>query len=165
MIFHLTSLLNIIIDIIAWLIIHVSVSLSIDKIPPESFNPKSWLYRERSWEKGGRTYKVLLRVKTLKGILPDGAALTKNKFRKKHLGNPDAAYIQRFIVETCRAELIHWGIFIFSPLFLIWNDWWIGMIMIAYGFVVNVPCVVTQRYNRIRLKRIYYCIVQRQYIK
>jgi hypothetical protein len=28
------------------------------------------------------------------------------------------------------------------------------MIMIGYAFVVNVPCIVTQRYNRIRLGRI-----------
>ena len=164
MIFHLPSLINIIIDIIAWLTIHVSVSLLIDKIPPNSFNPNSWLFRERKWEKGGRTYQALLRIQTWKGLLPDGAALTKNKFRKKYLINLEDAYIRRFIAETCRAELIHWVIFMFSPLFLIWNEWWIGMIMIAYGFVVNVPCIITQRYNRIRLKRIYNYTVQRQYI-
>ncbi len=165
MVIHLSGILNIIIDILAWLLIHVSVSLAIDKIPPNSFNPASWLYRERKWENGGRIYQRLLGIKKWKGLLPDGAAILKNRFRKKRLGNPDAAYISRFIAETCRAELIHWGIFIFSPLFLIWNEWWIGLIMIAYGFVVNVPCIVTQRYNRIRLKRIYNNIIKRQYIE
>ena len=161
MIFHLPGLLNIVVDFVAWLLIHVCVSLAIDKISPDSFNPESRLYRERSWEKGGRTYQVLLGIKTWKGLLPDGAVILKNRFRKKHLGNPDAKYIQRFIQETCRAELIHWVLFIFSLLFFIWNDWWIGMIMIAYGFVVNVPCIITQRYNRIRLKRIYNYIVRK----
>lgn len=162
MIVHLPSFLNIVIDILAWLVIHVSVSLSIDKISPESFNPESWFYKERKCEKGGRTYQRILRIKTWKGLLPDGAALIKNRFRKKHLGTPDALYVRRFIAETCRAEFIHWGIFIFSPIFLLWNEWWIGLIMIAYGIVVNVPCIVTQRYNRIRLKRIYNYIVQKR---
>ena len=161
MIFYLSSLLNILIDILAWLMIHVSISLLIDKIQPDSFNPESWLYKERKWEVGGRIYQRCFKIKTWKGLLPDGAALTKNKFRKKHLGNPDVIYIRRFIAETCRAELIHWVIFIFSPFFFIWNEWWIGMIMIAYGFAVNVPCIITQRYNRIRLKRIYNNIVHR----
>ena len=162
MIFHLPSLLNIVVDFVAWLLIHVCVSLVIDKISPDSFNPESWLYKERRWEKGGGTYQVLLRIKKWKGLLPDGAVILKNRFRKKHLGNPDAMYILRFIEETCRAELIHWVIFIFSLLFFIWNEWWIGMIMIAYGFVVNVPCIITQRYNRIRLKRIDIYIVKRR---
>jgi|WetSurMetagenome_2_1015567.scaffolds.fasta_scaffold28536_2 glycosyl-4,4'-diaponeurosporenoate acyltransferase len=164
MIIHLPGILNIIVDILAWLLIHVSVSLSIDKLPTDSFNPISWLYRERQWEKGGRIYQTVLRIKQWKGLLPDGAAILKNRFRKKHLGNPDEAYISRFIAETCRAELIHWGIFIFSPLFFIWNEWWIGLIMIAYGCAVNVPCIVTQRYNRIRLKRINNKIIKRHSI-
>jgi len=26
--------------------------------------------------------------------------------------------------------------------------------MIAYAFIVNIPCVIAQRYNRIRLKKL-----------
>ena len=155
MIFHLPSLWTIAIDFIVWLVIHVGVSMSVARIRPESFNPESWLYRERSWERDGRIYQAFLRVKTWKKLLPDGAAVSKSGFRKRHLGNPDMVYIRRFILETCRAELTHWVIFVFSVVFFIWNDWWIGMIMIAYALIVNIPCVVTQRYNRIRLRRVY----------
>ncbi|MDH4268926.1 MAG: glycosyl-4,4'-diaponeurosporenoate acyltransferase, partial [Dehalococcoidia bacterium] len=84
---------------------------------------------------------------------PDGAAVFKSGFRKKHLKNQDALYLQRFIIETCRAELAHWVIFVFSFLFFIWNAWWIGMIMVAYALIVNIPCIIAQRYNRARLKR------------
>ena len=162
MILHLSSVLNIIIDVIAWLIIHASASLAIDKIPPDSFNPKSWLCKERRWENGGKIYQVLLRIKTWKGFLPDGAAVFRGGFRKKHLSYSNVEYIRRFAIETCRAELTHWVIFVFSIVFFIWNEWWIGMIMIAYGFIVNVPCIVTQRYNRIRLRRIYNVCSQRK---
>ncbi len=162
MIFHLSSALTIAIDFIVWLVIHVGVSGSVAKMRIESFNPESWLYRERSWERDGRIYQAFLRIKTWKGFLPDGAAVFRGGFRKKHLSYYNVEYIRRFAIETCRAELTHWVIFIFSIVFFIWNEWWIGMIMIAYGFIVNVPCIVTQRYNRIRLRRIYSLCSQRK---
>ena len=154
MIFHLTSQWTIALNFIIWLFIHVGVSISIAMMGHDSFNPESWIYRERRWERNGRTYQSFLRIKTWKGLLPDGAAVSKGGFRKKHLRSSDTVYIQRFIAETCRAELTHWVIFVFSIVFFIWNVWWAGMIMIAYAFVVNVPCILTQRYNRIRLRRV-----------
>ena len=155
MIIHLPSLWAGVIDFITWLLIHVFVSLSISKMRPDSFNPDSWLYKERRWENNGRFYNKFFMIKKWKGFLPDGAAVSKSGFRKKRLGNNDAAYIRRFILETCRAELTHWVIFVFAIVFFIWNDWWIGLIMIGYAIVVNIPCVITQRYNRIRLRRVY----------
>jgi len=153
MIFHLPSLWTIALDFIVWLVIHLGVSLSVAKIKPDSFDPESWLYRERRWERNGKTYKTFLAVKRWKRLLPDGAVVFRSGFRKKHLKKRDALYVQRFILETCRAELAHWVIFVFSFVFFIWNDWWIGMIMIAYALIVNIPCVIAQRYNRARLKR------------
>jgi len=155
MIFHLPILWTIAIDFLVWLVIHVGVSISVAKMRSDSFNPESWLYRERNWERNGEIYKDFLGVKTWKRLLPDGAAVSKSGFRKKHLGNPDAVYIRKFILETCRAELTHWVIFVFSIVFFVWNDWWIGIIMIAYASVVNIPCIVAQRYNRIRLRRVH----------
>ena len=152
MIFHLPSLWTLAIDIIVWFCIHLGVSALISMKGQGTFNPESWLYKERGWERDGKAYQAFLRIKTWKGLLPDGAAVFSNGFRKKHLSNRDGAYIRRFILETCRAELTHWIIFAFSVTFFIWNVWWVGIIMIAYAFIVNIPCVITQRYNRIRLK-------------
>jgi len=138
----------------AWLVIHVGISVLAARMKTTSFNPQSWLYRQRIWERGGRTYKALLKVKKWKRLLPDGAAVFKGGFRKKRLPNRDGQYIERFILETCRAEFTHWVILASSVIFFVWNDWWIGVIMVAYGFLANMPCIVTQRYNRIRLNRI-----------
>ncbi|MDH4291896.1 MAG: glycosyl-4,4'-diaponeurosporenoate acyltransferase [Dehalococcoidia bacterium] len=153
MIFHLPSVWTIALDFIVWLVIHSGVSMSVAKIKPDAFDPESWLYKGRSWEREGRIYKAFLGVRKWKRVLPDGAAVFKSGFRKKHLKNQDALYLQRFIIETCRAELAHWVIFVFSFLFFIWNAWWIGMIMVAYALIVNIPCIIAQRYNRARLKR------------
>jgi glycosyl-4,4'-diaponeurosporenoate acyltransferase len=155
MIFHLSGPWAIAVDIAVWLVIHLGVVMVTARMRPDFFNPESWLYRQRTWERGGKIYKSLLKVKKWKRLLPDGAAVFKGGFRKKHLGRADAAYIRRFILETCRAEFTHWVIFLFALIFFLWNDWWIGLIMVAYGLATNMPCIVTQRYNRIRLKRVY----------
>ena len=155
MIVHLSGPWAIVINITVWLVINLSVGMSTGRMQPNSFNPQSWLYRQRIWERGGKTYKARLKVKKWKPLLPAVAAVFKGGFRKKHLGNADAAYVRRFILETCRAEFTHWVILLFSLIFFLWNDWWIGLIMVAYGLATNMPCIVTQRYNRMRLERIY----------
>jgi glycosyl-4,4'-diaponeurosporenoate acyltransferase len=45
--------------------------------------------------------------------------------------------------------------FLFSPVFFVWNIWWVGIVMIVYAMLANMPCIMIQRYNRIRLKRVY----------
>ncbi len=155
MIVQLSGPWAIVINVAVWLVISLGVGMSTARMQPNSFNPQSWLYRQRIWERGGRIYKALLKVKKWKRLLPPVAAILKGGFKKKRLGDADAAYVRRFILETCRAEFTHWVILLFSLAFFLWNDWWIGLIMVAYGLATNMPCIVIQRYNRIRLERIY----------
>ena len=89
-----------------------------------------------------------------KGLLPDGAALFKKGFRKKKLNARDPGYMERFVKETCRGEAVHWAVLGCSFLFFLWNPWWAGLIMVVYALAANLPCIVTQRYNRIRLMRV-----------
>jgi glycosyl-4,4'-diaponeurosporenoate acyltransferase len=151
---HLSSQWMLIIDILAWLCINSAVAWSISRIRSESFNPDSWLYQERAWEKKSRFYEVFFKVKRWKGWLPDGAVVSRKAFRKKRLMNSNSAYLEKFIQETCRAELLHWIIFLFFPVFFIWNPWYVGIIMIVYAAATNLPCVIAQRYNRIRMNRV-----------
>ena len=154
MIFHLATPVTIIIDIVAWFIIHMSVSYIMSRQPLASFKPDSWLYRQRNWEKNGRIYERLFRLKSWRKKLPDGAAVFKNGFEKKRLKETSQRYLLDFISETCRAELTHWIVLLFGFIFLIWNIWWVGIVMIIYATIVNMPCIITQRYNRIKLRRI-----------
>ena len=48
MIFHLSSLWTIVIDIIVWFCIHLGVSVLISMKEQSAFNPDAWLYRENS---------------------------------------------------------------------------------------------------------------------
>ena len=154
MIFHLPTPFTILLDIVAWLVIHMGVSYLMARRRLTSFNPDYWLYRQRSWERNGRIYEKLFRLKSWKKRLPDGAAVFKNGFQKKKLEGNSLEYLRNFISETCRAELTHWIVFLFGFIFFIWNVWWVGIVMIIYATIVNIPCVITQRYNRIRLRRI-----------
>jgi len=154
MLLHLPTLPTILLDIAAWLIIHMGVSYSMTHIPLRSFDTEFWLYKQRKWEKDGKIYVRIFRLKKWKRRLPDGAALFKKGFQKKHLKALDDVYLDDFIRETCRAELTHWIMFLFSLVFFIWNPWWVGIVMIVYAILVNAPCIIIQRYNRIRLKRV-----------
>jgi len=154
MLVHLPTFITILIDVAAWFVIHMGVSYIMSRQPLASFNKNSWFYRKRNWERNGKLYERLFRLKSWKRRLPDGAAIFKNGFEKKHLKETNKDYLDAFIQETCRAELTHWIVFLFGPLFLIWNLWWVGIIMILYATIANIPCVITQRYNRIRLQRI-----------
>ena len=154
MIVHLPTGITILTDVISWLVIHMGVSYIMTHQSLSSFNPSFWLYRKRGWERNGKFYETFFRLRVWKRGLPDGAAIFKNGFKKKHLKETNRDYIDSFIRETCRAELTHWIVFLFGPLFLIWNLWWVGIVMILYAVLANIPCVITQRYNRIRLQRI-----------
>jgi glycosyl-4,4'-diaponeurosporenoate acyltransferase len=123
-------------------------------LPSSYINIKSWIYKDRKWELNGKIYEDIFKIKRWKGLLPDGAALFKKGFRKKQLVSSQKEYLTIFILETCRAELAHWLVILFSPVFFIWNPLWAGFIMIVYALFANLPCIYAQRYNRFRFQRI-----------
>ena len=144
----------VVLDFAVWLAIHLGAGLFVARVPIADFNPDSWLYKTRRWESDGKIYQRAFRIKSWKHRLPDGAAILKSSFGMKRLQNADPGYLRTFTRETCRAELIHWLILVFSPIFFLWNDWRIGIVMIIYGVITNVPCILSQRFNRVRLRNV-----------
>ena len=144
----------VVIDIAAWLVLHLGLAWAGTQLPERLFEPGQWWCRERAWERDGRLYATVFGVRRWKRLLPDGAALFKGGFPKSRLRAGDPAYLARFARETCRGEAVHWAVLASSGLFFIWNPWWAGLIMVVYGLAANVPCILTQRYNRIRLLRL-----------
>lgn len=144
----------IIIDIVLWFIIHMSVAYIATILPLNNLNTNSWLLKERKWEKSGKIYEEIFQIKKWKELLPDGSALFKKGFRKKRMTSSNPEYLQKFIIETGRAEIVHWIVILFSPVFFIWNYPWAGWVMIVYAIIANMPCILAQRYNRARLKKL-----------
>ncbi len=48
-------------------------------------------------------------------------------------------------------ELILWLAHLGGWLFFLWNPAWAGWVMVLYATLANGPCIITQRYNRVRL--------------
>jgi len=141
-------------DVVAWLVVHLSVAWAATQLDPRRFDPRAWLFRERGLERGGQLYQRVFHVESWKRLLPDGARLFRRGFRKKHLNARSPEYLARFQVETCRSELAHWVVVACAPLFFLWNPPGVGALMIVYALLANLPCILTQRYNRCRLTRI-----------
>lgn len=146
---------TIIIDIIAWFIIHMAVVHIMLRLPNKHFRYSSWLYKERDWEKEGQIYQNIFKIKKWKKHLPDGAEVSKEKgFPKKRLKEKSIENLSKFRRETCRAELTHWVIILFAPFFFLWNPFFVGWIMVLYISIENIPLIMTQRYNRHRINRV-----------
>jgi glycosyl-4,4'-diaponeurosporenoate acyltransferase len=146
---------TIVIDFIAWFIIHIGVVATMVRIPAKHFDPNHWLYRSRKWEGEGNVYQEVFKIKKWKQYLPDGArVLGRLGFPKKQLNNSSAKYFGAFLIETCRAELTHWTLILFAPLFFLWNRPGVGLFMIFYALLENVPFIIAQRYNRYRFRRL-----------
>lgn len=50
--------------------------------------------------------------------------------------------------------MAHWTMLLAAPVFFLWNPWWADLIMVAYGVLANVPCILVQRHNRLRFARV-----------
>jgi glycosyl-4,4'-diaponeurosporenoate acyltransferase len=111
------------------------------------------LLRLRAPEVGGRVYDRVLRIKRWKDVLPEAGSLFRGGFSKRRVARHDREYLERFLVETRRAEIVHWAVLALGPTFYVWMPWWLASAMLAYAAIANVPCILVQRYNRARLER------------
>ncbi len=87
MIFVLPHFWIIFLDIFLWLVIHLGISYACSKIPIGKFDPQNRFYRPKSFEKGGKLYTRIFKIKKWKNIVPDGAKLFRGGFPKKILNN------------------------------------------------------------------------------
>lgn len=128
-----------------WALIQIGLAWAVTRLPAAWFpmRPSSGSLRIYEWT----------RVRRWKDLMPDGASWFVGGFPKAHLGGKDAGYFRRFIRETWRGELCHWAAIACAPVFFLWNPWWGDLVIVAYALAANTPCILVQRYNRIRFSR------------
>ena len=140
-------------DIIVWPALIIIATVIGRLIPQERID--RWNFFQPFSFETERFYRTVVRIDRWKHLLPDGAALRKRGFSKRHLKQTDCRYLRLFLSETKRAELIH--LFSIAP-FWVFGFWmkpvWIG-IMFLLALAVYLPCILAQRYNRPRLQRLY----------
>jgi len=125
------------------------------EIKDTSYHYDAFFFKTHRWEHEGRIYQHLFRIKRWKKHLPDGGAAFKNGYRKKHLTDFSKASLEKFLAESCRAEFSHWISIIPFFVFGFFCPPIVVLYMFIYAVLINLPCIIAQRYNRPRIVKIY----------
>lgn len=144
----------IVVGSVMWAVLSVAIGYSMHRTPVARFDHDNAITRLRSFELDGRFYERVTRIRRWKRYLPEGGDFYEGGFNKKHLRARDDRHLLRFVAETRRAEMTHWLVMWCGPVFWVWSTVWLGWIMIGFGVVANLPCIIAQRYNRARLLRV-----------
>ncbi len=115
------------------------------KLPLSRFNPETWRFRERRFE---RVLYKILHVHKWKKFIP---SYDDSEFSFKNQTFCDVARV------TCRAETVH-GLCVLASLVTICFSTWFGAFLVflitgILGALVDLVCIIVQRYNRPRLLR------------
>ena len=148
--------------ILLWPLFQVSISLIGNKISDKNFDHNRFWLKTRKWEQDGLFYIKVFKINKWKHLLPDGAKAHKKGFQKKNMQSYDTEYMKAFIAETGRAETIHWFQIIPFWVFGLWSPPFVIWVMLGYALLVNLPCILAQRYNRPRLVKGYNYLLQKQ---
>lgn len=139
----------VVLNVAGWPIIQIGLAWWFTRLPEQLFEaPASY-----GWEIKGRVYERIFGIKRWKDRLPDAARWFGGGFAKATLDTTKPEYLRRFIRETWRGELCHWCAIAFTPVFFLWNPWWGNAVIVIYAITANLPCILAQRYNRLRLRR------------
>lgn len=139
----------IVINVLLILLWNIFIFLICKNIKTSFFDPQKYTYKEKVFERGGKFYSEKLKIKIWKDFLPQ--YISKNGFSKKNFQNKNLVYIDRFILETCRAEWNHRMCMLIALPGLIFNTFKTGIFLTALILLTNLPFVFIQRYNRFRL--------------
>lgn len=141
-------------NVFAWLVIQFGLAWSFTQLAAEHFDYLNPIARPRGWERGGHFYERVFAVKRWKDKLPDAAPMFRGGFAKANLREASPEYLERFLRETWRGEVVHWLALLALPLFAIWNPWWGVLVNAAVALAINFPCILALRYNRARFQRL-----------
>ncbi len=140
-------------NIAGWLVIQLGLAWLLTQLGAERFNYRNVFARPKAWEAGG-FYERAFGVKHWKDKLPDGSRLFRGGFAKGELRSASPENLERFLRETWRGEVVHWLALATLPLFAIWNPWQGVVGNAVFAAAINLPCIVSLRYNRARLQRL-----------
>ena len=136
-----------------WILIHLGAGYVAHHLPTRLLLALPVVSRSYAWEGAGRAYQRL-GIRAWKGRLPEGGAFFLGGFSKRRLHSNALGSLERFALETTRAECSHWLSWGLSLTFFAWNPWHVGAAMVLYGAASNAPFILVQRYYRARLRRI-----------
>lgn len=122
-----------------------------NRLPQASLLRDNGLTRLQPWEQRQR-YERRLAIRCWKGLLPDAGPALPGGMAKSALVQRDQRALEQLVVETRRAELVHWALW---PFWIVTSLWLppLGVLLnLVFASLFNLPCLAVQRYNRMRLQ-------------
>ncbi|MCR4676226.1 MAG: hypothetical protein K5634_03235 [Sphaerochaetaceae bacterium] len=122
---------------------------------PRKFNFESPFFAPHKWEKNGKIYQELFKIKSWKDSLMDMSKASANAQSKDVGTDLSSSHLYDLLQETCVAEVTH-TVLVFAGLALLflielpWSILW----TLAY-ILFNSLDIMIQRFNRPRLVSIY----------
>lgn len=152
--FYFSPWVSLILCFVLWPVFQILAAIIAQKLPAYFFQSSNFFFKPKHFERNGEIYNTLFKISHWKKYLPDGAAVLKSGYRKKHLSSFTTENMKRFLLESCRGELGHW--------LAITPFWVFGLFlppgglffMLLYALIINLPCIFAQRYNRPRIIKI-----------
>lgn len=133
----------------AWLVAGVVVGRRYARRDWRELPAPGLFTRLRRWDRRG-LYEGVLCVRLWKDRLPE-AGTWFGGISKRRLPGVSEGGRRRLVAESLRAERVHLVLLLVVPLSAIWSRGaWFG-VNVGFGLVVNLPCIVVARYNRLRL--------------
>ncbi len=148
-----TTLWMVMINTSFWLVCCFGMAWFVRILPKSIYKTNNFFFKERSFEK--RLYKILHTARW-KDNLPEWGKILN--FEKKNLKKDlSLDYIDRFILETCYAEIGHLGMAVFGFACILVNPSSYALMALIFAVInvfIQIPFILIQRYNRPRLIRL-----------
>lgn len=143
-------------SVLFWLLASLLVGLLANAVPPrwlQGAGPEGAQPAGRRSGSLGPPPKRPLGIRVWKPWIPDAGGALPGGVRKASLVRRDAQSLQRLVLETRRAELVHWLLLPCGLLTALWLPPAGVLVNMLFGLAFNLPCLLLQRYNRARLWR------------
>jgi glycosyl-4,4'-diaponeurosporenoate acyltransferase len=92
-------------------------------------------------------------IRRWKRWIPDGGPVLPGGVSKASLARRDPVLLRRLLLETRRAELVHWLLWPAALLTALWLPPDGVLVNLLFATLFNLPCLLLQRFNRRRLQR------------
>ncbi|MEB3332435.1 MAG: hypothetical protein VKI83_08095 [Synechococcaceae cyanobacterium] len=138
-----------------WLLVSLLVGLLANQLP------ERWLQTPRRLDGAVPANRQPLRrrsaaplgIRRWKRWIPDAGDALPGGVRKASLVRRDPQALRLLLLETRRAELVHWTLLGAALLTALWLPPAAVLLNLLFALLFNLPCLLLQRWNRARLCR------------
>jgi glycosyl-4,4'-diaponeurosporenoate acyltransferase len=93
-------------------------------------------------------------IRVWKRWIPDAGPALPGGIAKANLARRDPDSQRRLLIETRRAELVHWALWAAGLLTALWLPPAGVLVNLLFATAFNLPCLLLQRFNRRRVQRL-----------